>query len=152
MGSTRNALVGSFVALPLLIGGLALPGLADAWRPFKGSATEVVTGATPEVDGLLVTTTGSGQATHLGKFTRVATVLIHNDGSLEGEVVFTAANGDQLNATLEGARVSPTKIVGTYTFVRGTGRFDDAVGEADFEGLTPDGVHVALRFDGTVAY
>jgi hypothetical protein len=89
--------------------------------------------------------------THLGRITRVATALIRPDGTVEGEVVFTAANGDQLAAELHGA-FSPTTILGTYTFTGGTGRFEGAAGEADFHAVTSDGIHVAIDIAGTVKY
>src|SRR2546426_11554095 len=76
--------------------GLALPALGDDGRPFRGHADEKIIDAKPVADGFLVTATGAGQATHLGRFTRLGRVVVHADGSAEGTVVFTAANGDQL--------------------------------------------------------
>lgn len=75
-------------------------------------------------------------------------MLIHSDGTFEGTVVFTAANGDRLVADLEGGATSPTTQAGAYTFSSGTGRFSDASGEADFQAVTSDGIHVALTFEG----
>jgi hypothetical protein len=88
----------------------------------------------------------------LGSFTRIATVLIHPNGTLEGTVVFTAANGDQLVANLEGALTSPTTQAGTYTFSGGSGRFSDATGVASFTAITSDGIHVALTFEGAIDF
>ena len=100
-----------------------------------------------------MTTTGAGQATHLGSFTRLASVVIRLvDGRTEGTVVFTAANGDQLFADFEGTPTSPTTVVGTYTFTGGTGRFSDASGVAEFVGVTSDGIHIAIAFEGTIQY
>jgi hypothetical protein len=93
-----------------------------------------------------------GQATHLGRFTREASAVLQPDGVVVGTLVWTAANGDQLFANLEAGFVSPTTAVGTYTFVGGTGRFENASGEADFETVTSDGIHFLLTFEGTIGF
>ncbi|MGH8068149.1 MAG: hypothetical protein ACRERE_23535 [Candidatus Entotheonellia bacterium] len=150
----------SLVMALTVIVGLALPALGDHWRPFSGHADEERKGPPmPVDDGIQVTTTGAGWATHLGSFTREATVVIHADGSAEGTVKFTAANGDQLWADIEGASpipISSTTRVGTYTFTGGTGRFSDASGEADFVGVTTfdsaGNPHIAVDFEGTIQY
>jgi hypothetical protein len=67
-------------------------------------------------------------------------------------MVFTAANGDELRLDFEGAFTSPTTAEGTYTLTGGTGRFRGATGGATFEAFTPDGVHVAATFEGTIRY
>src|SRR5437764_10614863 len=85
-----------------------LPAAADHWRPFKGHSDEMIIAAEPVADGVLVTSVGEGLATHLGRFTPEAHVDNHGDGTFEGEVVFTAANGDQLFADIEGVLTSPT--------------------------------------------
>jgi hypothetical protein len=152
---TRRAVLTTttgFVAGMLSTLALVPPASAGDGRPFKGHAKETVISAEPTLDGLLVTTVGAGLATHLGRFTRDASVLIHGDGTFQGTVVFTAANGDQLFTDLEGMSTSPTMQVGTYTFTGGTGRFEDAFGVATFRGLTADGIHVALTFEGTIQY
>ncbi len=78
------------MALTLLVG-FALPALGDDWLPFRGHYAH---------DG---TAPGSGQATHLGRFTQEGMVVVDpDDGSAEGTEVFTAANGDQLFADVGG--------------------------------------------------
>jgi hypothetical protein len=148
----RACRTASLVVALMVVVGLASPAAADDPLPFRGRAVEVVTSAVPVEGGILVTTTGAGEATHLGRFTREATVLIHPDGTFEGTVVFTAANGDQLGADLEGGPTSLTTQAGTYTFSGGTGRFSDATGEADFTAVTSDGIHVALTFEGAIEF
>ena len=134
--------------------GLALPARGDQGRPFRGHAEEVIIDVTPVADGLLVTATGGGQATHLGRFTRLGKVVLHpEDGSAEGTVVFTAANGDQLFMDVIGLPTTTASISGTYTFTGGTGRFGNASGGADFVGvIAPDGIHITVAFDGTIQY
>jgi hypothetical protein len=97
----------SLVMALTAIMGLALPALGDDGRPFRGHADETIIDAEPVADGFLVTATGSGQATHLGRFTRLGRVVVHADGSAEGTVVFTAANGDQLFMEIEGVPTNP---------------------------------------------
>jgi hypothetical protein len=142
-------LAAALVAFGIL--GLVLPTAADEKRPFKGRAEGVVTGVDPTQDGLVLTVSATGRATHLGKFTRDETVLLA-DGTLEGTLVFIAANGDELHADVEGGFISATTAVGTYTFTGGTGRFANASGSAGFVGVTTDFIHIAVTFEGTIAY
>jgi hypothetical protein len=142
------------VALMVVVG-FAGTAAADDPLPFRGWADEVVTSfqSVPGSILVLVTATGGGEATYLGHFTREATVLIDPvHGTFEGTVVFTAANGEQLFADLEGRSISLTTQVGTYTFTGGTGRFSDASGTAGFEAVRSDAIHVALTFEGTIDF
>ena len=135
---------------------MALPALGDELRPFRGHVDEVITRVEPDPKGLglLVTAAGEGQATHLGQFTRLGRVVLHlEDGSAQGAVVFTAANGDQLFMDVVGLPTTTASISGTYTFTGGTGRFGNASGGADFVGLiAPDGIHITVAFEGTIQY
>jgi hypothetical protein len=131
--------------------GLVLPASAGDEVPFKGQADEVITGTEQAPDGLHITVFATGQATHLGSFTRNANVVVHPDAEVVGTLVWTAANGDQLFADLVAAFISPTAAAGTYTFTGGTGRFENATGEADFETVTSDGIHFDLTFEGTIS-
>ena len=143
----------SLVMALTAIVGLALPALGDDGRPFRGHAHETIIDAEPVADGFLVTATGSGQATHLGRFTRPGRVVVHADGSAEGTAVFTAANGDQLFMKISGDPTNSPTIGGTFTFTGGTGRFSDASGGADFVGvIASDGIHIAVAFEGTIQY
>ncbi len=131
---------------------LAPPAAADDNRPFKGRADEVVTAVELVPDGLQLTSDGVGEATHLGRFTRHAVGVVHGDGTITGTVVFIAADGDQLCADLDGAFTSPTSIEGTYRFTGGTGRFEGASGDADFEAVTSDLIHIAVTFEGSIDF
>src|SRR5580765_4550013 len=151
IGTIGLALV---MALPAT-GGLPRPAVADEMRPFRGHVAEVIIDVRPNpAGGLLVTATGEGQATHLGRFTRLGKVVLHpEDGSAEGTVVFTAANGDQLFMDVIGLPTTTASISGTYTFTGGTGRFGNASGGADFAGvIAPDGIHITVAFEGTIQY
>ena len=144
----RAAVLGAFVLAGATTLGAA-PASAGSGRPFKGSATGLIVGS-PEPGTLLIEATGN--ATHLGKFTRSETVTIGAGGAISGTLVFVAANGDELNVEFTGQFTSANDVAGTYTFTGGTGRFDDATGTARFTGSTPDFVHVSVSFEGTISY
>ena len=140
------------VALGVL--GLALPASADDPLPFRGRADEMITDVRPIGDGLLLlTVTAKGEATYLGRFSGTETVVLNlADGTFAGTRVFIAADGDRLFADVEGAFTSATTAEGTLRFTGGTGRFRNASGEADFDAVTPDGIHIALTFEGTIDF
>lgn len=115
-------------------------------RPFKGEAVGVINFTSPTTAIVDYT----GKATHLGSFTRREFLSI--DGPLVyGNMIFTTANGDELWLDFSGMFVSPTEAEGSYTFTGGTGRFEDATGEADFYAAT-DFVNVWVTFDGELSY
>lgn len=143
------------VALTFL--GIALPASADQPVPFRGYADVVVTEVVPlpplPPTRLQLTADGTGEATHLGRYTRTETVVLNlGNGTLAGTVTFTAANDDLLYADASGYFISPTTAVGTYTFTGGTGRFQNASGVVYFEAVTSDLVNVAVTFAGTIQY
>jgi len=136
----------------LLAFGLAPKAGADEGSsdlPFRGVAAGSITGVTP--DGAIVVES-TGQATYLGEYTRTEYLFFGPGGTISGTVVFTAANGDKLAADFSGGFSSPTTLEGTYAFTGGTGRFSDATGVASFEATTPDGIHVAISFEGEISY
>ena len=120
--------------------------------PFKGSAEGAIVSATPDPGGVLAPTLAEGYATHLGRFTREEVVLLNPvTGTINGTLVFTAANGDQLFGTVAAQFTSPTDVVGTITFTGGTGRFEHATGQTDAILYTPDGTHFSVEFDGSIS-
>src|SRR5262245_36514399 len=67
---------------------------------------------------------GAGHATHLGHYTEIGNASISEFGEIDGWAHYTAANGDQLCATVTG-QVDPFgAITVTVTYVGGTGRFE----------------------------
>ena len=120
----------------------SLAGLAAAEKekPFRGSIQAVET-YDPQFPALFVDSSGSGNATHLGRFTVTSEFevnLLTLAGS--GSAHFIAANGDSLFTDLTG-QASPTEnpdvlsIVETYTITGGTGRFAGATGSFTAERL-----------------
>src|SRR5687768_17915499 len=97
--------------------GVGINAYASEAVPFKGRAAAAITNAVPAQDGIHLTVSATGQATHLGHFTRTENLtLVPLAGTVEGTLVFTAANGDQLFADVAGGFVSATRAEGTYTF------------------------------------
>jgi hypothetical protein len=96
--------------------------------PFKGtlSATEAVTGNAHQL-------TGAGIGTQFGNFTYSAAIVINEETlAADGTVVWTAANGDRVNATMHGEVVGfeypIITIVEQQIVTGGTGRFANASG------------------------
>ena len=134
------------LALATLLG-LSFPTAAGESLPFKGSASETITGQV----GNVITTDGAGVATHLGHFTR-HTVVTLDGGSLNGTVVFTAANSDELWLDLAAGFTSETTIGGVYTITGGTGRFTHASGSANFAATLTSPTTLSLTFEGKIQY
>src|SRR4051794_11442290 len=83
--TTRHSVLGATASLLMsftAILGHFSPASADDQLPFQGRANETVISFDLTPDGFLVTAIGEGQATYLGQFTRLATVLVHFDGTV----------------------------------------------------------------------
>lgn len=118
-------------------------------RPFAGTANGAIVNQIPP-NGIVIA--ASGQATHLGQFRRQETIYLNPNGSIEGHIVFYSADGDELRAAIHGQFTSATTVAGQYQFAGGTGRFANAVGNAEFRAVTPDGVRVTVQFQGRIRY
>ena len=97
--------------------------------PFRGKleATETVENPPNHV------LSGSGTATHLGRFTIVSefTVTAPPLSTASGEATWTAANGDQISTTIAGQAVITFPVAAiseTHTITGGNGRFANASG------------------------
>jgi hypothetical protein len=129
------------VFLGLLVLGLIsfafwYPAAAKAAVPMKGSVHVNVT-YRPDFPNMLIYIQGdgTGNATHLGKFTVHYEVVLNLQTQVgTGTAIIVAANGDQLFTDNVGT-VAPTgnpnenQIVETYTITGGTGRFEGASGQ-----------------------
>jgi hypothetical protein len=101
---------------------------------------------------------GSGEATHLGRYTEVGSARFTPTSEptvlrIDAWSIYTAADGDQLYATITG-RLDPLTgaITATVTYMGGTGRFDDADGTAALSGqFLPDGT-IAVAVEGAIDY
>jgi hypothetical protein len=136
---------------------LALVGVmsmvAAASVPFRGSGHAEVIAVQPIGTQVLMTATATGQATHLGRFTRIENILLNPaDGTFTGDVTFTAANGDHLTANITGGFTSASTASGSYSFTGGTGRFANAAGTAYFSATLSDPSHFTVEFGGSILY
>ena len=119
--------------------------------PMRGNGSGVITGSTPGPTGIAITAVGSGEATHLGKFTREEEILLNPQNfTFTGSIVFAAADGSELYCEFTGGFTGPTTAVGTYTFTGGTGRFEGASGEAYFSIGQSDPANFTFEFAGTI--
>jgi hypothetical protein len=108
--------------------------------PFKGrlEGTATITPGTPPF--LSVSIEGTGNATHLGRFTvEIPHVVNTTNRTSIGTYEFTAANSDTLTAGFTGQAtlMAPgvLSIVETATITGGTGRFTNATGSFTVERL-----------------
>jgi hypothetical protein len=112
----------------------ALQARAGTELPFKGSFTGNGSSVFEPPITLVVTTTHTGTATHLGRFTATSVDRVNTtNNTATGTFDFTAANGDRLLTTTQGAEnefIPPnvSKIVLNARIVGGTGRFAGATG------------------------
>ena len=141
-----------------LTAALAGPGAAGKEVPFRGSI-QAVESYDSQFPALFVDSSGSGNATHLGRFTVTSEFevdLLTLAGS--GSAQFIAANGNSLFTELTGQAYLTEDpevffIVETYTITGGTGRFAGATGSFAAERLlnTVTGV-TAGSLEGTISY
>jgi len=156
--STFVFLVLGFIAL------LSFPVLAQNApdRPFKATVVGQIVSSmlvSTKPPTVLVVVTGSGQATHLGRYQFTFTHYIHIlDGTLYGDLSMTAADGDVLLASVIG-QSTPTAEKGvqtlneTATFSGGTGRFQDAAGSALITGeVDMNTKAVDATMEGIISY
>ena len=106
--------------------------------PFRGAWEGKTVSATPiDETTVLVVSSGTGRASHLGRFEMTSPHLTFLDTlAVEGTQEFTAANGDMLTATISGQFMPQAdgSLEGTLagTITGGTGRFAGATGSYDF--------------------
>lgn len=141
-------------------------------RPWQGdfTGTALTTGVTTSPYSIVVTTTGTGNALHLG-LSSVTVVMSVGwfcqstpcSGPFAGTGTVTAANGDAVYLTYSGTFDAPDPLptwnamTGTYTVTGGTGRFEGATGSgaisAEEELLDLAGSHyILMHFNGTITY
>ncbi len=117
--------------------------------PFKGKMTLIVKGNT---------VSGTGTATHIGRFTIVEPnnhIKRNADGSLTitGTAIITAANGDEIHATHSGSvhflSNGMVQVNAEFTIMGGTGRFAGATGSFEVLSLPNPGDYT---LNGTISY
>jgi hypothetical protein len=101
---------------------------------------------------------GTGHATHLGRYSEEGSVVfsptddpavLHVDGS----IVYTAANGDELHAIVTGELNGLTGVISAMlSYVGGTGRFADASGSASLAGQSGPMGAISVSASGTIDF
>ena len=119
-------------------------------RPF---IAEVVATLLTQVNDSVTVYTGTGTATHWGRFTLIDSVTHHI--SLPGFLVsgndwVTVANGDLVHMTWFADYYDPTTWV--WEIIGGTGRFEGATGEGTWEGEFLTSGDLWVRYTGTITY
>jgi hypothetical protein len=100
---------------------------------------------------------GEGVATHLGNSTFDGPLQGMDDGVTTAQLTFTAANGDELETSLEGftSQPDPEGIItffGDWTVTGGSGRFRNSTGSGTYFGSGPAaGPSAPISFDGEIS-
>ena len=101
---------------------------------------------------------GTGQATHLGRYTEVGSVTFAPTANpavlaITGTNVYTASNGDQLYGVLAGELDTSTGVItGTVTYAGGTGRFANAGGQSNLTGQMLGGGALTVAVAGKITF
>jgi hypothetical protein len=139
---------------------VARPAPADDQVPFKGTWSGRTVSAAPLPDDpfvIAVVSTGTGKATHLGRYSMTSPHFSHFlTGLAEGEQLFTAANGDRLTASFSGYFTpNPAGFLTAdleATITGGTGRFAGATGSYTFSiAFDPATFESVATIDGTIS-
>jgi hypothetical protein len=150
-------------SLALLLAPLVGAAQADHPVPFRGNwEGSTVSAELVEPGVVFVISAGTGEATHLGRFEMVAPHFTYLATlEVEGTMCFTAANGDELTATVSGQFVpnedGSLEATLTCTITGGTGRFRRATGGYDFHIIARPaasgfGFDSTATFSGTISY
>ena len=101
---------------------------------------------------------GLGEATHLGRYSEAGAVSFTPTSDpavlhVEGSIVYTAANGDELRASVSGELNAATgEVVATVSYVGGTGRFVAATGSSRLSGQLGPGGAISVTVSGSIDY
>jgi hypothetical protein len=128
--------------------------------PFRGTWQGSTVSAVPVAPNVVfVVSSGTGQATHLGRFEMTSPHFTYLDTfTVEGTQDFIAANGDTLTATFSGQLLPNADgcLAGTLpsTITGGTGRFEGATGSYDFHIVACPGTfgfNSTATFEGSIS-
>ena len=136
---------------------LALLAAAHNQVPFKGTLQGDDVDSDFTGTSVVVTTSGPGNGTHLGRFSFTQKVTVNfTNGTSAGSAHFLAANGDNIDTTVAGSG-HPTgtpgeiSITEVHTITGGTGRFAGAQGSFTVERLASAiTFFTSGSFDGTI--
>ncbi len=138
--------------------GITVPLAAGEQVPFRGRFEGVSTVIEFNPPSATAITSGTGKATHLGRFSFQHPHTVNFETSqLAGTFNLEAANGDKIFADYSG-QISPTSpsgivpVVGTATVTGGTGRFAGARGSFAVQRLFDPATFISVgTFEGTIS-
>jgi hypothetical protein len=149
--SVRRVLTAAIAILALATGSAA----GSEQIPFRGVWSGYTVSAVPvDENVVLVTSRGTGQSTHLGRFTMESPHFTYLDTlEVEGEQIFTGANGDTITARISGQFVETSagtlEAILSGVITGGTGRFLGASGSYDF---VITAIPAAFGFESTAIF
>jgi hypothetical protein len=125
--------------------------------PFKGTLDALETSQFQPPGTVLASDVGTGNSTHLGRFTFVSTFRIDvMTSTAVGTITMTSANGDTVVASFTGHGVTTAGVVAvveTATITGGTGRFAAAAGAFVLERSVVQATGITSgSFSGTIAF
>lgn len=164
LGDTKRAVAFALVSTCLVITTPAEAGEQPRLVPFSGTAAGTYQ-VQPPPPNVIITATGVGRATHLGRFeflirNTVTPVATPSPGCVRSTTetftaTLTAANGDTLAlvGTGTGCHNPPTvAVVDTATVTGGTGRFEGAAGYVTVTTAVNQAARTeVLRLDGAIS-
>jgi len=127
---------------------------ASSGAPFKGGGAGSINGQDVLGPTLVhLTASASGNATHLGQFTRTESLYLNPaTGSFTGTITFTSADGDNVSCDVDGQFISASDAIGNYTITGGTGRFGQASGHATFSASMTSATNFRVSFQGDITW
>ena len=128
-----NSRLRSTWTLATVLAAFAITAVAQQLVPLKGSLQGDDSDTFVSANTIIVTTVGTGNSTHLGKFSfTLENTLTIDQGTTEGTIELVAANGDTLFGTTAGSGTftpaGTIQITESVTITGGTGRFEGAHG------------------------
>lgn len=137
----------------LLVATMAVPSLADSDREFKVPFKAKTVVVNEEMSNGCIEYDHVGTGTHLGRFDLYETLCPTATGfTVDGTLL--AANGDELYFDVVGTFTATGFSSTGWVFVGGTGRFENATGQADetlFRDPVTDDI-VATTVKGSITY
>jgi len=133
---------------------------AEVGKPFKADCELRATTTEFTQSGFVQTVTGVCQASHKGRSSFYGIdVVDFGTGAYEMHAVITAANGDEMHATITGKgtlTATGAILAGLATITGGTGRFANASGQSAQSAVVtatgPATATASYHLDGRLAY
>lgn len=145
-----------YITTMVLTAALAMSAAAQNQVPLKGTLQGRDTDIGGPLEAFVVSTTGTGLSTLLGKFSFTQQFTVNlNNGTEVGTAHWVAANGDSIDMSIVGSGEFTDsgliRITEIFTIISGTGRFAGAQGSFTVERLAdPIAFVTSGSFHGTI--